>query len=146
MNENYGYAEFISGINAIVMGRATFEKVLTFAAWPYDRKVFVLSSTMRRIPESLETKAELLSMKPREVLDHLEKTNHANVYIDGGRTIQSFLRDNLIDELIVTRIPVLIGSGIPLFGELDRDLHFTHIQTTTYTNGLVKSHYRRKRD
>jgi dihydrofolate reductase len=110
--EDYGFAEFISGIDAIVMGRGTFETVLGFGgAWPYPKPVYVLSGT----------------------------------YVDGGKTIQGFLREDLIDRLIVTKIPILLGEGIPLFGPIGRDLAWTHVRTTTFANGLVKSEYGRRR-
>jgi dihydrofolate reductase len=83
-------------------------------------------------------------MKPREVLDHLSKRGYSHVYVDDGKTIQSFLRDDLIDALIVTRVPVLVGEGIPLFGQLQHDVQFSHDATQTYPNGLVKSRYDRK--
>ena len=145
-NDDYGYAEFINTIDAIVMGRGTFEKVLTFSSWPYAKRVFVLSTTRKSVPNSLKGKVSLLSMTPREVLSFLTKEGYSSIYVDGGRTIQSFLRDDLIDELIVTKIPMLIGSGIPLFSDLAHDLSFNHIETRTYPNGLVKSHYTRNRN
>lgn len=144
-HEDYGYSEFYSGIDAIVTGRGTFEKVLTFPSWPYDKKVFVLSTTLKDPPSTLRDKASIVSMKPKELLGHLAGMGYSSLYVDGGKVIQSFLREDCIDDLIITKIPVLIGTGIPLFGDLDSDLHFTHLQTTAYPNGLVKSHYRRKR-
>ncbi len=143
--DDYGYSEFYSGIDAIVTGRGTFEKVLSFPSWPYDKKVFVLSTTLKELPSALRDKAVIVSMNPKELLRHLAEQGYKSLYIDGGKVIQSFLRDDCIDDLIITKIPVLIGKGLPLFGDLDRDLAFTHIQTTPYPNGLVKSHYRRKR-
>jgi dihydrofolate reductase len=139
------YAEFISTIDAIVMGRGTFEAVLSFPSWPYTKKVFVLSTTLTQIPESLNGKVTVLSTKPQDVLTHLSAEGHSNVYVDGGKVIQSFLEEDLIDELIMTRVPELIGTGIPLFGHLSHDLAFEHRQTKVFSNGLVKSHYQRKR-
>ena len=140
-DDDFGYGEFIKGIDAIVIGRNTFEKVLTFKKWPYTKPVFVLSTTIKSIPEFLNGKAQLLSMKPREILDYLSENNYSNLYVDGGITIQKFLDENLIDELIITEIPVLIGSGIPLFGNLRKDLWLKHKWTKTYPNGLVESCY-----
>jgi dihydrofolate reductase len=82
-------------------------------------------------------------MEPKKVLDYLSDKGFSNIYVDGGKVVQSFLKENLIDELIITRVPILIGSGIPLFGDLDNDLQFKHIQTNVYSNGLVKSQYKR---
>ena len=140
------YKEFISRIDAMVIGRGTFEKVLTFPTWPYEKKVFVLSTSLKQIPDTLKGKATLLSMKPAELLSYLSGEGFSNIYIDGGKVIQSFLKEDLIDELIITKVPVLIGTGIPLFGYLDNDLPFEHIRTDTYSNGLVKSHHERKRN
>ena len=139
------YNEFISRIDAMVIGRGTFEKVLSFAEWPYEKKVFVLSTSLKQIPGTLNEKATLVAMKPAELLNYLSDKGFSNIYIDGGKVIQSFLREDLVDELIITKVPELIGTGIPLFGYLDNDLRFEHIKTNIYSDGLVKSQYKRKR-
>lgn len=144
-NEDYGYAEFMSRIDALLMGRGTFEKVLSFHSWPYEKTVFVLSTTLKKVPRKLKGKVKLLKLSPKDALNYLSKEGYSSVYVDGGKTIQSFLREDLIDELILTKIPVLLGSGIPLFAHLDHDLDFQHIETNSYPNGLVKSHYKRNR-
>lgn len=143
-NDDYGYADFIKTIDAIVMGRSTYEKVLSFPAWPYEQQVFVLSTSLKDVPNNLKGKVGLLSMSPKDLVRHLSEAGYTSLYIDGGKTIQSFLKEDLIDELIITKIPVLIGSGIPLFADLEHDLSFRHIETKTYPNGLVKSHYKKK--
>ncbi len=140
-----GFAEFMKAIDAVVVGRGTFEKVLTYPSWPYSKKVFVLSTTLTTIPQRLGDKAEILSMRPRDILKHLEGKGFSRIYVDGGRTIQNFLRDDCIDEMIISTVPVLLGSGIPLFGALDVHLMFKHEQTDVFSNGLVKSRYVRKR-
>ena len=140
------YNEFIKEIDAIVIGRGTFEIVLPFPSWPYNKKVFVLSNSIKQVPEKIKDKVAVLSMQPAELLTYLSNEGFSNLYIDGGKVIQSFLKEDLIDELIITKVPVLIGSGIPLFGYLDMDLQFTHLRTDVYSNGLVKSHYERKRE
>ena len=139
------YNEFISRIDAMVVGRGTYEKVLSFPEWPYEKKVFVLSTSLKQIPETLNEKATLLAMKPAELLNYLSDKGFSNIYVDGGKVIQSFLREDLIEELIITRVPELIGTGIPLFGYIDNDLQFEHIKTSIYSDGLVKSRYLRKR-
>lgn len=140
---NQSYTEFSKGIDAIIMGRGTFEKVLTFPSWFYQQKVFVLSSQIKQIPDTLKEKVSILSMQPKEALDYLSGNGYTNIYVDGGKVIQSFLKENLLDELIITRVPVLIGNGIPLFGDLNKDIAFKHIKTDLFSNGLVKSHYKR---
>ena len=129
----------------MVIGRGTYEKVLSFPEWPYEKKAFVLSTSLKQIPETLNEKATLVAMKPAELLNYLSDKGFSNIYIDGGKVIQSFLREDLIDELIITKVPELIGTGIPLLGYLDNDLRFEHIKTNIYSDGLVKSQYKRKR-
>ena len=139
------YNEFISRIDAMVIGRGTYEKVLSFPEWPYEKKVFVLSTSLKQISGILNEKATLVAMKPAALLNYLSDKGFSNIYVDGGKVIQSFLKEDLIDELIITRVPELIGTGIPLFGYLDNDLRFEHIKTNIYSDGLVKSQYERKR-
>jgi len=141
--KNYG--EFVSQIDAIVIGGGTFEKVLSFPSWPYEKKVFVLSNSIKQVPDKLKAKVKLLSMKPGELLNHLSKEGFSNFYIDGGNVIQSFLKEDLIDEMIITRVPELIGSGISLFSEIPCDLSFKLINSTIFSNGLVMSHYKREK-
>ena len=139
------YNEFINRIDAMVIGRGTYEKVLSFPEWPYEKKVFVLSTSLKQITGTLNEKATLIAMKPAVLLNYLSDKGFSNIYVDGGKVIQSFLKEDLIDELIITRVPELIGTGIPLFGYLDNDLRFEHIKTNIYSDGLVKSQYERKR-
>jgi len=140
---DYGYGEFIAGIDAIVMGRVTFEKVLTFGSWPYDRPVFVLSRRLTGIPEDLADKVELMNGACPEVVRQLNERGHEELYVDGGKVIQAFLEADLIDEITITRIPILLGRGIPLFDSLSRRLRFSHTKTEVYNNALVKSSYSR---
>ena len=139
------YYEFISRIDAMVIGRGTFEKVITFPEWPYEKKVFVLSTSLKQIPGTLNEKATLIAMKPAVLLNYLSDKGFSNIYVDGGKVIQSFLKEDLIDELIISKVPVLIGNGIPLFDYLNTDLQFKHIHTQVSSNGLVRSYYERKR-
>jgi dihydrofolate reductase len=141
----HAYEEFISRIDAIVIGRGTFEKVLGFLSWPYKNNLFVLSTSIKEVPDTVREKVTILSMKPSELLSYLAGEGFSNIYVDGGKVIQDFLKEDLIDELIISKAPVLIGSGIPLFGFLDNDLPFEHIRTEVYSNGLLRSYYERKR-
>ena len=140
------YNEFMTAIDAIVIGRGTFEKVLEFPSWPYDRPVFVLSRSLKDAPSHLKENVTVVSLGPVDLLRHLSDGGFRAAYIDGGKVIQSFLAENLIDSLIIAKVPVLIGSGLPLFGSLDSDIAFDHLQTKIYPNGLVRSYYKRKRD
>lgn len=139
--EPHGYDEFIATVDAIVMGRNTYEVVLPFDPWPYGTTpVFVLSSQPLR-PAPAGAIVERVSGTPIEILRRLEQRGFKHAYIDGGLTVQSFLRAGLIRRITATRVPVLIGSGISLFGETGRDIQLRHIATTSYVSGLVKSEY-----
>ena len=140
------YNEFIADIDVMVIGRGTFETVRGFPSWPYDKPVFVLSKSIKELPDGLSGKATITSLEPAELLRHLLDQGFKGAYIDGGKVIQSFLIADLIDNLIIATIPLLIGSGIPLFGSLDTDINFEHLRTSTYPNGLVRSYYKRKRE
>ena len=143
---DYGYADFIKGIDALVMGRNTFEKVLTFGEWFYKKPVFVLSNSLTEIPKDIADKAEIVKGDIASVIHKLNQQGYKNLYIDGGKVIQSFLREDLIDEIIITRVPVLLGKGIPLFGESEHSIMFKHTKTEVFNNMLVKSYYVRKRE
>jgi len=144
-NLDMGYAEFIDRIDALVMGRKTFDTVCNFDCdWPYSKPVFVLSNSMKSIPEGYEEKAELISGSLPEVIDAIQQKGHEHLYIDGGVTIQNFLKEDLIDELIITVIPILLGGGSALFGELPKQMAFEHVKTEAFLNAIVQNHYRRK--
>jgi dihydrofolate reductase len=140
------YEEFIKRVDGIVLGRGTFEKVLSFPHWPYTKKVFVLSTSITQVPDQLRDKAVILSMKPKPLINYLSTLGHSCIYVDGGKVIQSFLREDCIDEMIITRVPLLLGNGIPLFGRLDNELLFRHTGTRVLSNGLVKSYYEKVRN
>lgn len=139
---DFGYKAFMDSVDVLVMGRHTFEKVLSFGTWPYgSKRVVVLSSRLTQFPEGLPETVELKSGSPTELVKELAASDAQHLYIDGGKTIQAFINAGLIQELIITRIPVLIGSGIPLFGPIYKDLQLRHIETRAFTNGFVQSTY-----
>ena len=139
--EPHGYQEFMATVDALVIGRNTFETVLAFSEWPYAGKpVFVLSSrSLPAVPPGAEV--EHMSGDPAAIVSRLAARGIQHIYVDGGVTIQRFLRAGLIQRLIITRVPVLVGTGIPLFGPLDRDIVLTHVATRQYPSGLVQSEY-----
>jgi dihydrofolate reductase len=140
--EPHGYNEFIATVDALVIGRKTFETVLAFPTWPYGKKqVFVLSSRTLDLSAVRDGVVEQMSGSPAEIFSELSTRGFKHLYVDGGITVQGFLRAGLIQRLIVTRVPVLIGSGIPLFGELLRDIPLRHVETKSYASGLVKTEY-----
>jgi len=140
--EPHGFDEFLAGIDALVIGRKTFKKVLTFNPWPYgSKRVVVLSGQPLRLPSSIGGPVEQMAGSPAEIVARLAERGATNLYVDGGITIQRFLRAGLVDRLILTRVPVLIGEGIPLFSTLPHDLHLRHVATRSFPSGLVQSEY-----
>lgn len=139
--EPHGFDEFLASVDALVMGRKTYDTVLAFGTWPYgDKPVFVLSS--RPLAEALPgAVVERMSGTPADVVSALAARGVTHIYVDGGLTIQQFLRAGLIQRLIITRVPVLIASGIPLFGALEHDVLLKHIATRQFASGLVQSEY-----
>ena len=141
--EPHGYDEFIATVDAIVIGRNTYEKVLTFPEWPYGKKrVVVLSSHPLDLSAAGgEAVVEQMGGTPAEIVARLTNSGAHHLYVDGGITIQGFLRAGLVNRLVITRVPVLIGEGIPLFGSLPRDLRLRHVATRHFPSGLVQSEY-----
>jgi dihydrofolate reductase len=143
-NIDMGYGEFTGQIDALVMGRTTFETVCGFdIEWPYQKPVFVLSNTLEEVPEKFKNKAHLVRGRLNEILKQIHKRGYYRLYIDGGATIQSFLKEDLIDEMVITIIPILLGGGTPLFSELSRKLEFECLRSEVYLNKIVQNHFRR---
>ncbi len=140
---DFGFHEFMNTVDAIVMGRITFEQVLAFDEWPYIKPVFVLSNTLQNVPSKLNDKVKILKGNPKIVVEKLNSMEYHTLYIDGGKTVQGFLEEDLIDELIITRIPILLGDGIPLFTKLNKEQNYEHIETELFNNVLVKSRYKK---
>ena len=136
---DFGFAEFVAGIDAIVMGRSTYEFIAPFDDWPYQGKpVHVLSTT-------LEVGADpRITVHPSfdEAVAALGAAGYRRLYVDGGRTVDTFLRAGLIADLTLSRVPVLIGSGHTPFGELEADIPLEHVRTQTFPGGMVQTTYR----
>ena len=140
--EDYGFEEFMDTVDYLVMGRNTFEKVLSFDEWLYgDTPVVVLTHREPEIPERLTGSVEVMSGSPGEIVHRLSARGAEHLYIDGGKTIQGFLRAGLIQRLTISTIPVLIGTGIPLFGPLSQDIKLTLVKTRQYPGGMIQSEY-----
>jgi dihydrofolate reductase len=140
--EPHGYDEFMASVDAVVIGRKTFEKVLTLGPWPYgDKRVVVLSSRPVDLSATAGGVVEQMAGPPAQIVSQLAAGGAEHLYVDGGITIQGFLKAGLIQRLIVTRVPVLIGDGIPLFGALARDIPLRHVATRQYSSGFVQSEY-----
>lgn len=132
-----GYEAFMAGIDTLVMGRNTYEKILTFSFWPYEgKRVAVLSTQLTTDDANVAVYRSLEAL-----LEGLATGGAKNVYVDGGQIVQTFLREGILDELIITTAPVLLGTGIPLFGRLDRDMDLAHRETRALGAGFVQSIY-----
>jgi dihydrofolate reductase len=140
--EPHGFEEFYAGVDVVVIGRRTFEVVSKFAEWPYGKKPVVVLSSRRVGFSSVKGGViEQMSGEPSEIVKQLKSRGFKHAYVDGGITIQRFLAAGCIDRLVITRVPVLIGAGIPLFGPLPHDIILRHVATRWYEGGLVQSQY-----
>ena len=140
--EPHGYDEFMATIDAVVIGRKTFETVMTYDAWPYEtRRVVVLSTRLHDVKVPTGAVCEVMAGPPSNVVDRLCSLGIRHIYVDGGETVRGFLEAGLIQHLTITRVPILLGRGIPLFGHLPRDIRLEHVATQAYPSGLVKSEY-----
>lgn len=141
--EDYGYRAFMDTVDAIVMGRRTYEMVCAFGKWPYgEMPVTILSSTLDNLHPSLPACVSLRNTTPTALCEELDGAGVGHLYVDGGITIRKFLDAGLVSRMIITRVPVLLGSGLPLFGPLQKDIPLEHVKTLSFHNGFVQSHYR----
>ena len=140
--EDFGYKVFFDSVDCMIMGRNSMEMVLEYAQWPYEgKRVIVLSHTLTEVPEPLAGKIELYSGSLKELVAKLKQEGYKRAYVDGGKTIQSFINEGFISDLVITTIPVLLGEGLPLFGKTPSDIKLKHVETIAYANGFVKSTY-----
>lgn len=136
---DFGFAEFVGAIDALVMGRSTYDFIAPFAEWPYQgRPVHVLSTTLDPSADGRITVHRSLD----EAVEALSAAGHRRVYVDGGRTVHAFLRAGLIADLTLSRVPVLIGTGHTPFGEFAADIRLEHVRTRSFPGGMVQSTYR----
>lgn len=144
--DDLGFFEFMTRVDAVVMGRVTFETVMGFdMGWGYPVPGIILSSTLSAAPAPFDEHVQFTQGAPADIVAMAEQQGFDHLYIDGGVTIQQFLAADLIDEMIITEIPILLGGGQSLFGHLDQSMRFELVGTETLLNQLVKRHYRRKR-
>ncbi len=138
-----GFQTFLNSIDVLIMGRKTYEKVLSFGRWPYgDKPVIVLSSNKIEIPNDLAKTVSWSSESPKVLSERLYNEGTVRTYVDGGQTIQQFLAEGLINDLNITIIPIILGGGIPLFGSVPKDIHLRHVATQTYGFGFVQITYK----
>ena len=140
-----GYKSFMDDIDAIIMGRNTFETVCSFGIeWPYDKPVFVLSNTLTSLPQTLSNlDIQIIKGQLNSIIESLHAKGILNLYIDGGKTIQSFLAEDLIDELIITTIPKILGGGVKLFTDQKETLNFKCVSTSIFLDSVVQNHFKR---
>jgi dihydrofolate reductase len=140
--QDYGFHAFFDSVDVLVLGRNSYDVVKDFDPWPYGSKpVVVLTSRGLQIPDRIAATVSTLSASPAEVIARLASQGARHLYIDGGKTVQSFLRAGMIDRLIITRVPILLGNGIPLFGPLEKDIRLKHVSSKTFPDGLEQSEY-----
>ena len=140
--EDCGYSEFMKSIDILVLGRNTFNKVLEFGEWSYkDKKVIVMTRSHVIIPENIQNCVSIFSDSPVELVKMLKNSKIKGIYIDGGLIIQSFIQENLIDDITITMIPILIGGGKSLFGSIKDDIQLSLIDVKQYDFGAVQLKY-----
>ncbi|MBO2007027.1 dihydrofolate reductase [Serratia marcescens] len=134
------YEAFIADIDALVMGRHTYEKVRAFPEWPYGELPVVVLSTQ---PPAQQDTAHVRWMtgEPAAIVAQLAEQGCRHLYIDGGQTVQRFLQAGLIDEMTITRVPLLLGGGIPLFGADGPEQRLRLLAVTPSDNGFVQERY-----
>lgn len=141
--QHYDFASLLRGIDALVIGRRTYDQALSFGRWPYgDKRVVVLSHGYVHVPGALARTVEFSPQSPGAVLQRLAWDGMARVAVNGGATIRSFLRDHLLAELTITRVPILLGAGVPLFEGLDAEVQLELLSVEALDDGLVQTRYR----
>lgn len=141
---DYGWKAHLASVDAMIMGKNTFLKILDIGQWVYgDLPVFVASKSLRGedVPEHLRTKVSIISGTASELAKKIREKNKSKIYVDGGKLLQSFIRACILNELVVTKMPVLIGSGISLFGEIDKDMKVKNLKTESFKSGVTQNHY-----
>ncbi len=142
---DFGNKEFVNSVDCLLMGRNTFEFIVGFGQWPYEKPVFVASTSLKAPPAGYEDKIVVVSGTPAELLATIEQRGCRSVYVDGGALITRFLEDDLIDDMIITRTPQLLGAGYPLFGALPRGSIWKKTSSHEPNDYLVQTRYERDR-
>lgn len=141
--EDFGFTNFMQSVDALIMGRNTYEQVLTFDNWPYKVKsIIVLSTKDIRIPSKLTKTVTISQESPKELIGQLSNQGIKHIYVDGGITIQNFLSEGLVDEITVTIVPIIIGEGKSFVKSLPKDILLIHLKTTVFEFGFIQIKYR----
>lgn len=143
--EDFGFTEFMNKIDVLLMGTNTYEKVLSFGFWPYKKTVYVLSNRIKEVPIHLKDKVFIVNGTLDEVVKTLAEKGFESIYVDGGRVIQSFLKEDKVDNLTITTMPIILGDGITLFGKIEKELEWELLKTEVLNNYAIKTEYRRKK-
>ncbi len=141
MGEDHGYAAFMASVDGLVMGRKTFETALGFGGWPFDKPVVVMSRTLAEVPRALQGRVRVSNAAPAGLMAQLGAEGWRRAYVDGGATIRAFLAAGLVRDMILSRVPVVLGRGLPLFGPEAAGIRLRHAGTTAFPSGLVQSRY-----
>ncbi len=141
---DYGYNNFLKQIDAFIIGRLTFEKALKYKPYPYSKQVFVLSTTLKNIPINLQDSVEIVNGDLKTILQDIQSKGYKNLYIDGAKTIQSFLKEGLIDEITINTLPIILGEGIKLFENINKTIPLILKSKTSYENGILTSTYKKQ--
>lgn len=144
--EEHGFSAFMDSIDVLVMGTGSLKTVMGFDEWPYQKPVIVLSRSMTKtdLPEELQDKVEFSSATPEALWEELDVRGINRVYVDGGAIIQSFLKAGFVQDMKIGLIPILIGSGIRIFGENGRDIDLELVSTRGMKSGSVELVYKVK--
>ncbi|MEM7155296.1 MAG: dihydrofolate reductase family protein [Myxococcota bacterium] len=144
VGSDYGYKAFAASVDGIVMGRGSFETVLEFGDWPYDKPAVVMSKSLKPddIPPELKDVVRLSTLEPAALMQQLDEEGWSRAYVDGGRLVQSFIRAGLVEDIVLSIVPILIGEGLRLFGSLPQDIDLELRDSTSFDNGLVQLEYR----
>jgi dihydrofolate reductase len=143
--EDHGFAAMMASVDGLIMGKGTFQQVLSFEqGWPYEKPVVVMSRSLKEkdIPDLLSERVRLSDETPQVLMNQLNTEGWNRAYVDGGKVIQSFLAEGLIEDILLTRIPILIGEGLSLFGPVPHDINLEHLETQSFPSGMVSSKYR----
>lgn len=140
--EDFGFSSFLAGIDVIIMGKKTFEQVVKFDHWPYkDKKIIVLTSRQINIPHNLSHSVTISNESPNQLITRLSSQFVSHIYVDGGKVIQSFLSEGLVDEMNTTIVPILIGKGRSFSESIPRDILLHNSKITVYEFGAVQIKY-----
>ncbi|MCA9586418.1 MAG: dihydrofolate reductase [Myxococcales bacterium] len=137
--EDYGFAAFFETVDAMVMGRTTYNTVLGFDAWPYGAKRCVV---LTHDPPSARHGEEFYAGDVTALAERLGAEGARHVYVDGGEVISQFFAAGLIDEVTVSIIPVVLGDGLRLTRRIGRDVRLELVQHRAFDSGLVRLTYR----